>query len=180
MKALRIYVLIAVLCFIPHVQGAWTAERLEAATEHMRQYRKDWTAADTEKLLTHGPDRAVNMAGSISGFIRDDRGGIVRVMVSGDTVLVNGRDISGNLGSKTTYGAHSPIIENIRDSQVAAAQGSSVVKDSTSNLTINVSLSIALSASVALNLYLLRRLRRREVKRGAPAEAVPTEGAGPA
>ena len=125
--------------------AAWTPERLDAVTEYMRQFRKDWTRADTDELVTNGPKRAVNLAGSVSsGLIYDDKGGRVAIVITGDSMLVNGKDISGNLGSKTTHGANSPIIENIRNSQIATAEHSTATNAATSHVTVNVSLSIAL------------------------------------
>ena len=161
MKSLSMLALICTLLVPQGALAAWTQERLDAATEHMRQFRKSWSPADTDRLIARGPERGVNLAGNISGFVTADNGDRIAVVVTGDTVLVNGKDISGNLGSKTTYGANSPIVENIRDSQVAAGERNSVTKDSTSTLSVNVSLSVVLSVSVALNLYLLREIRRR-------------------
>lgn len=37
---------------------------------------------------------------------------------AGDTVLLNGKDVTGNLGSKIAHGDHSPIIEDIQNSQI--------------------------------------------------------------
>ena len=39
------------------------------------------------------------------------------IILSGETILFNGIDITGNLGSKATYGDYSPIID-IKDSKV--------------------------------------------------------------
>jgi NADH:ubiquinone oxidoreductase subunit len=151
--------------------AAWTPERLDAATEYMQHYRKSWTRADTDALVANGPDHAVSTPGSVTGSIDDDNWRRVPVVVTGDSILVNGKDISGNLGSKTTHGTNSPIIENVRDSQVATGQGSSATNNTTSNVTVNVSLSIALSFSVVLNLYLLLRLRRRRLSEPSTREA---------
>ncbi len=161
MKLLSILVVISTLFFSQSLLAAWTKDRLETATEYMKQYRKDWSLVDTNHLIEEGPERGVNLAGNKSGFVTADNGDRISVIVTGESVLVNGKDISGNLGSKTTYGSNSPIVENIRDSQVAAGEKNSITKDSTSTLSVNVSLSVALSVSVALNLYLLRQQRRR-------------------
>src|SRR5262249_35246829 len=131
--------------------------------------RKDWKTEDSVSLVQGGspPGTALNTfmgrsgSSTRTGTITTDSGALLPAMLTGESLLINGKDISGNLGSKTTHGANSPIIENIRDSQIAAGEGNSVIKDSPSTRTVNISLSLALSVSVALNLYLLRQIRRR-------------------
>lgn len=158
----------------------WSQEKLERATEYLQQYRKDWTLAETRQLVTKGG--FVNIEGSPShggtsfDAIKADDGRTISLMATGDSLLVDGKDVSGNLGSKTTYGAGSPIIENNRGSRIAVGAENTVGRDATTNYSLTISLSLALSASVALNLYLLWRAlvartgstRGSEEKIGAP------------
>lgn len=162
-------VLLLVLLWVIGANAAeWTEQKKNQVTQYMQQYRHDWTLADTQ-LMSQGrvphttatvyiENRPLNLR-----LVADD-GRLIPIEVLGQSILVDGKDLSGNLGSKTTQGANSPIIENVTGSQIATGQGSSVTKDSTSSVTINISLSIALSVSVALNLYLLREVRRRTQK----------------
>lgn len=73
----------------------WTAEKKNQITEYMKQYLHEWTIQDTERWMI--PD------GSTKGmiFVADD-GRQISVQVFGQSVLVDGKDISGNLGSRTT------------------------------------------------------------------------------
>ena len=50
--------------------------------------------------------------------LRTDDGRLIPIEVMGESILINGKDISGNLGSKTTQGANSPIIEDVTGSQI--------------------------------------------------------------
>ena len=159
--------LAVILAAAPVAEAAdWSDDKKAIITEYMQQYRRDWTLADTD-LMSHGTIPHTQASVFVEGrplnqkLIADD-GRRVPVEVFGQSVLVDGKDLSGNLGSRTTHGANSPIIENVTGGQIAAGQGNTIAKDTTtSSVSINVSLSIALSVSVGLNLYLLRELRRR-------------------
>lgn len=142
----------------------WPEAKKQAITEYMQQYRLDWTPQDTE-LLAQGKvpphaeadvfinNRPVNLR------IRADDGRLIPIEVLGESLLVNGKDISGNLGSKTTHGANSPIIEDVRGSQISTGNRSPITGPS--NYTVSISLSVALSVSLGLNLYFLKKMRQR-------------------
>jgi hypothetical protein len=146
------------------VSAEWSQQRKQLITQYMQQYRRDWTLADTE-LMSQGTVPHTQASVFVEGrpinerLVADD-GRLIPVEVLGQSILVDGKDLSGNLGSKTTHGPNSPIIEDVSNSQIATGPGSTIAKDTHSTVTINVSLSIALSVSVALNLYLFRQLRR--------------------
>jgi hypothetical protein len=142
----------------------WPEAKRQAITEYMQQYRRDWTRQDTD-LLAQGQvpphaeaDVFINNRPS-NLRIRADDGRVIPLEVLGESLLVNGKDISGNLGSKTTHGANSPIIEDVSGSQISTGNNSPIT--GRSNYTINISLSIALSVSLALNLYFLKKIRQR-------------------
>ena len=144
---------------IANVHAEWTEERIKFITESIQQSYGDWTIQDTRNMMEEAKH-----AGDLLKPIFTDKG-ITRIEVKGDTVLLNGKDITGNLGSKTTYGPNSPIVENVKDSQMTTGNNSLIVKDNTFHFTINLSLSIALSFSLVLNgiqLYLFRRKRREQ------------------
>jgi len=146
-----------------NAQAAWSKEKTEQATEYLRQYRKDWSINDTLAFLSGGANNSVNIGGdSKEGgttylTIKADDGRLISLMATGQSLLVDGKDVTGNLGSKTTYGTNSPIIEDVKDSQIAAGSQNTVSRDTTTNYSLTISLSLALSVSVALNLHLLRR-----------------------
>ncbi len=70
---------------------------------------------------------AAQNTGTHTSTLSDSDGKIIaRIQIMGETVLTNGKDISGNLGSKTTYGDKSPIIENVSDSTLNFGDGNIV------------------------------------------------------
>jgi hypothetical protein len=167
-RSLKWYALRGLLLFVfalPASAVEWSAEKQQSVTEFMQQYRRDWTAQDTVNL-SHGKVPHTTATVFIEGRplnlrLKADDGRLIPVEVLGQSILVDGKDLSGNLGSKTTHGSNSPIIENVSGSQIATGPGSAAMKDSSASVSVNISLSIALSVSVALNLYLLRQMRRR-------------------
>ena len=142
----------------------WSAEKQAFITDYMHRYRRDWTLADTQQMaqgtVPHTEATVFIEGRPINSRLMADDGRPISVEVFGQSILIDGKDLSGNLGSKTTSGTNSPIIENVTGSQIATGPGSSIVKDTSSTVSVNISLSIALSVSVVLNLYLLRELRR--------------------
>lgn len=134
----------------------------------MQQYRRDWTVRDTEALSTgevpHSEATVFVNDRPIDLRLKADDGREIPVEVFGGSILVNGKDLSGNLGSRTTYGSNSPIVEDVRNSQITTGSGSPITQ-TTSSYSINISLSIALSLSVILNLYLLRQQRKLSAKK---------------
>ena len=156
------------LTFLPAYATDWTDEKKSAVTEYMRDFCHEWTGEDTEQLVRGAWKNIKHLEATV--IISDrptdlklvaDDGQRVPVELFGDSILVGGKDISGNLGSKTTHGANSPIIENVRNSQLATGERSTILKDTDINFSITLSLSIALSASLGLNLYLLRKIRSK-------------------
>jgi hypothetical protein len=125
------------LCVVGAHAAEWTKEKRQAVTEYMQQYRRDWTPQDTE-LLSQGnvphseADVFVN-GRPINLRLRADDGRLIPIEVLGESILVNGKDLSGNLGSKTTTGANSPIIEGVNNSQITTGDRSSIT-ERTSNL----------------------------------------------
>jgi hypothetical protein len=141
----------------------WSAEKKNAVTEYMQQYRRDWTLQDTEALSRGNvpyAEATVFVEGRpVNLRLKADDGRQIPVEVFGGSILVDGKDLSGNLGSKTTYGSNSPIVEDVRNSQITTGAGSPITQTK-SSYTISISLSLALSLSVVLNLYLWRRMRK--------------------
>jgi len=142
----------------------WSDAKKSAVTEFMQQYRRNWTLQDTESLSKGNvpyTEATVFVEGRPTNLrLKADDGRRIPIEVFGESILVDGKDLSGNLGSKTTYGTNSPIVENVRNSQITTG-ASSPISRSNSSYTISISLSLALSVSIVLNLYLLRRAQRR-------------------
>jgi hypothetical protein len=149
--------------------ATWSSEKTNQATEYLRQYRKDWSLSDTVAFLsgdgTNKTTGAVNMGGSANEggtttvTLHADDGRSVSLLATGQSLLVDGKDVTGTLGNKTTYGSNSPIIEDVKDSQIAAGEKNKAGRDSTTNYSLTISLSLALSLSVILNLYQLRKAK---------------------
>lgn len=166
---MSLMLIVLLLTFLPAYAADWTDEKKIAVTEYMRDFRHEWTGEDTEQLVRGAWQNIKYLEAHviISGrpadlkFFADD-GQRIPVELFGDTILVGGKDISGNLGSKTTHGANSPIIENVQNSQLATGERSVISTDTNINLSITLSLSIALTASVVMNLYLLRKRRSKK------------------
>ncbi|TKJ33519.1 MAG: hypothetical protein CEE38_20375 [Planctomycetes bacterium B3_Pla] len=150
--------------FIAH--GQWTEEKIQALTARFQEYNSTWTRQDTTKLLRSSQD--VNT--KYEQF-KDNSGHTRKITVMGGmTVLVDGKDITGNLGSKTTHGNNSPIIEDVQDSQITTGDESPINKNVTSSISfkISVSLSIALTLSLLVNFYQAWDRRRLKVANKAP------------
>jgi hypothetical protein len=183
LSLLRSCAIPALVCGIlsVHITTAadWPEEKKRVVTEQMQKCRREWSFHDTE-LMSQGnvphaeADVFVNNR-PINLRLRCDDGQLVPVEVFGDSVLVNGKDLSGNLGSKTTHGANSPIIEDISNSQIATGDKSSINQQR--SYTISISLSVALSLSVVFNLYFLLRLRKRKSDDGEGTKRAATRHA---
>lgn len=94
----------AMFCLPVLASGEWRGDTVNNVTVYMQTCFKAWTEQDSLKMLeesTHSGEYSTMVVGEKT----------CRVKIVGETVLINGKDISGNLGSKTTYGNNSPIIE---------------------------------------------------------------------
>ena len=135
---------------------SWEQEELNNLTVELKKYDNTWDYWKTIALLTEA-GHARNYMGSI--------GNVGMTIFDGKTIIVNGKDITGNLGNKTTYGANSPIIENIKDSQVAIGEkpvvsvGNKKIETNIAikiltNIHYSISITIALTFSIAYNIIL--------------------------
>jgi hypothetical protein len=171
-QLLQVFLVVLFLMGASHSEAKWAPDKIEGATTYIKQYRADWTVKDTTQLIdgtldkrdvmivNYGMKAGTTPTSVVATITADDKTNF-SVMITGESMLVNGKDVTGNLGSKTTYGSNSPIIEGNQNSQIAAGSQTSVQKDVSSSYTLNISLSVALSVSVALNLYMLWRARRQ-------------------
>lgn len=166
MSAIKTFVLACAICasIVTVGASAMSVERIEQATERIKDLRHDWTTKDTEEFLAGRGPQSINMnggavaGGTSTGFFIADDGHRVALFAEGDSMLVGGKDVTGTLGNKNTYGPNSPILEDLRNSPVAIGSGSSA--SSTVNYSVTISLSVALSMSLAANVYLFRALRK--------------------
>jgi hypothetical protein len=88
--------------------------------------------------------------------------------------LLNGKDITGNLGSKTTYGSNSPIIdkgnvtygsnspvlENVKDSAVGVGSGNKV-ENRGHNYTFDISIALTVGAAGCAGYAISQRRKRK-------------------
>jgi len=162
MKRVALLVMLVVLLVIPFVaQGEWTEGKLQALTSKFQEYKSTWTPQDTASLLRNSQNTGMNVE-----VFKDNSGRTRKITVMGGTsVLVDGKDISGNLGSKTTHGNNSPIIDNVEDSQITTGNRSPIEKDvekTTSfkiHIGLHIALSVALTISVLANIVSCRTLK---------------------
>jgi hypothetical protein len=166
-----LFLFLCILATATSGAAPWSATKKQAITKYMQQYRHDWTEQDTE-LMSQGnvphTEADVYVNGKpINLRLKTDDGRLIPVSVIGESILVDGKDLSGNLGSKTTNGDNSPIIEDVSGSQITTGNSSPISRQS--NYTISISLSLALSASIAANLYLLRRMKTQKTDSKRPS-----------
>lgn len=76
-------------------------EKAQLLTTYIQKTNSEWTY---EKSLYAIMDA--------KGYAEWVSGPEPAIKIMGDTILVGGKDITGNLGSKTTSGDYSPIVEN--------------------------------------------------------------------
>lgn len=165
MRNLAIFAMILAVLLSPILAAAeWTQQQVQDLTTEFRKYKQNWTIQQTEDILKKSKN-----VGTFQTGIRADNGNLVGIEIKGNTVLLNGKDITGNLGSKTTYGDNSPIIEDIQNSQITTGDKSPIQKDVARIKTFNISisLSIALTVSVIFNISLYRKLKKQKATKKA-------------
>lgn len=115
-------------------------------TEVMKAKIPSWSEKDTLKYLS-----VAKNSGDYQAVFSIENGKMVRLKIMGDTVLIDGKDISGNLGNKTTHGSNSPIIETPINSPFTTGNNSPQIE---SLLYINIA-KIGFPLSIALNFLLV-------------------------
>jgi hypothetical protein len=142
---------IAAIAMVSLLQLAanWTPAETDQITTRIQQQIPNWTREHTVSLARDSDRKGVRME-LVYGHM---------FQVMGNTVLLDGKDVSGNLGSNTTYGDNSPIIEGAIGSQIAVGDGARAEE---TNITLLPTLSISLAATlgVTATIYLLWRRRR--------------------
>ena len=73
------------------LKAEWTDAKINSITEHLHDYRSSWTIKDTQKMLSDASGHSM----SFQTVVADD-GNEIHVTISAETVLVEGKDISGN------------------------------------------------------------------------------------
>ena len=132
-------------------------DQIAKLTQAIQQQVPSWSQGQTVKLLEEA-----SRGGQSSILISSDTGA-VRIEVIGDTVLLNGKDITGNLGSKTTYGNQSPIIENSTNSNIIVGDKNSVTQQKKSSYRFSITTSLALTVSLGVTAYYLYQRRKRKI-----------------
>lgn len=178
-KFIKFAVFIAIFSFPLSTRAQSAEQKIENITTELQKYKSSWTTQKTIRLLQD----AQNVMMDVRVLI-DDTGKTRKLTVlGGETVMVDGQDISGNLGSKTTHGDNSPIIEDVKDSQIAIGGhskaheeiiDSQVVRGDKNllsrkieiNFNLFVTLSIAFTFSLGFNIYTFftRKSRKKLTK----------------
>ncbi len=174
-KIVLILMLFLSIAFVAHAE--WTEDKIISITNEIQKTGIKWTKQQTEELL-----RQARFTGDFTEVIMTDKG-VLRIKIMGETFLLNGKDISGNLGSKITHGNNSPIIDNIQNSQITTGNespidnskiqkidlleksqvnvvDSSVIETNTTNFILNLTLKVCFTLSLIVNFYFLRKIRK--------------------
>lgn len=160
----RVILMIFLLPFVYAMMAySWEQEELDNITVELKKYDSSWDYWKTVDLL--------KKASHIHNYI-DSIGKVGMTIFDGKTIIVNGKDITGNLGNKTTYGSNSPIINNIEDSQVAIGEKAMVNVDNKktviniiieiiTNIYFSISMTIGLTISAIYNIILVRKHKKK-------------------
>lgn len=102
----------------------------ERLTAEMGKYLDDWTEQKSILLLKEAEmsDELTKPFGVFPTNIVS-----VKTIGRGKVILINGKDISGNLGSKITHGDKSHIIDNISNSEINIDTQNNNVSSNVSN-----------------------------------------------
>ncbi len=76
-------------------------EKAQLLTEYIQKTHPEWTY-----------EKSLHTIIDAKGWVEWTTGPDPAIKIMGETILVGGKDITGNLGSKTTTGDYSPIVEN--------------------------------------------------------------------
>ncbi|MBN1694661.1 hypothetical protein JW879_04565 [candidate division WOR-3 bacterium] len=159
MKKTYVFIFL-LLCFPTFLRAEWTQEEIETITSEIRKKLPSWKIEATAEILKESEG-----SGEHIEKIKTNEGEI-SIKIMGKTVLLDGKDISGNLGSKITYGDNSPIMEDVDNSQIAVGDQATAKKTSINLfLILAISLSIPLSVSFVFNIILLKKLKKERKSR---------------
>jgi hypothetical protein len=154
------------LCFPTLLKASWTQEEIETITSEIQKKLPFWKIEETVEILKTSESRG----GKFIDSRQNDEGKKIIIEIMGKTILLDGKDITGNLGSKITHGNYSPILENIDNSPIAVGDQAIATKE-TKKTNINIafifaiSLSIPLSVSFVFNIILFRKLKKKRKSR---------------
>ncbi len=150
-----------ILCSPTLLKASWTQEEIETITSEIQKKLPSWKTEETVEILKESESRG----GQYIDARQTDEGRI-SIKIMGKTVLLDGKDITGNLGSKITHGNNSPIIENVDNSEIAVGDQATAYKE-TKKTSINLSLILAISfylyipISVVIYIILFRKLKKQ-------------------
>jgi len=100
-------------------------EEVSRVTTEIQKFEPKWTDKQTQEATSRGRNGL-----AMSAY------GSFRLKVEGDTVWVNGKQITGNLGTNITY-KNSPTIVNPQNSQFAIGDNAKVVSGSNNPIIEN-------------------------------------------
>ena len=159
-KRVILILLLSIFFCAPVVaEWEWSEDQKDKMTEAFQRYVERWTTRRTDQFL-----KKLDGQIEVIGTLKTDSGKDVVWKFSGGTIFLDGKDISGGLGDKTTFGPNSPIIEDVQNSQFTTGNKSPIKKDIVSNTTVRIyiSLSVALTISIGLNIALGIALKRQK------------------
>jgi len=149
------------LCFPTLLKASWTQEEIETITSEIQKKLPFWKIEETVEILKISESRG----GKFIDSRQNEEGKKIIIEIMGKTILLDGKDITGNLGSKITHGNYSPILENIDNSPIAVGDQAIATKETKkTNINLSFTLSIAfclyVPISIVIYIILLRKLKK--------------------
>lgn len=95
----RIFIAIFIIIFSMPAYAAWDEATVETLTQKIRECVPDWNVRKTLEFLKEKESTIAGDARYPFGVFPDCG---VFIQIMGDTILVDGKDITGNLGNKNT------------------------------------------------------------------------------
>lgn len=145
-------VFLTFMFFSSMAYAALTDLQKSTITRMLKTKIPDWSEEKTNDMLNQAKN-----AGDFTAVY----GGGTKIKIMGDTVFIDGKDVTGTLGSKNTYGDNSPIVENNTDSHIATGPNAKI--ENSVNLKIVFPLSLSLVGSIGLNFYQWKKRRKKKV-----------------
>lgn len=159
-KILLVLMLIVVVAGVAY--ASWEESELRSVTEEFKKHDSTWDYWKTIAMLTSA-SHSSHYLGGVGG---------VGVSIQGKTILLDGKDITGHLGNKTTYGKNSPIIDRIDNSELAIGDKPQVISDKRTTQTnifvkilTNIYYSVAVTFVLCLNIVLKLRVKILQIYR---------------
>jgi len=99
--------LLFVLLFVSIINADFSQEKIEAITKEMQIYFPSWDDDKTIQKI-----QQAKSTGSVMGSITNGKV-VVSINIIGDSFIINGKDVTGNLGKKEIHQPFSHLFEKV-------------------------------------------------------------------